>query len=58
VAPEIALGAKRLAAMFNPDTATYVTSYYLPLFEAVARSLEMQPIAAPVHSDAEIEQAI
>jgi putative tryptophan/tyrosine transport system substrate-binding protein len=44
--------------MFNPETAPFVRSYYLPLFEAAARSLKLVPIAAPVHSDAEIETAI
>src|ERR1700682_3162945 len=41
--------------IFNPDKAPYVTSYYLPAFEAAARSLKVTPITAPVHSDAEIE---
>jgi putative ABC transport system substrate-binding protein len=44
--------------MFNPDTAPYVRSYYLPPFEAAARSLQVEPITAPVHSDAEIETVI
>src|ERR1700682_2479129 len=44
--------------IFNPDKAPYVTSYYLPAFEAAARSLKVAPIAAPVHSDAEIETVI
>ena len=44
--------------MFNPDTAPYVRSYYLPSFEAAARSLKVEPIAAPVYSDAEIETVI
>jgi putative tryptophan/tyrosine transport system substrate-binding protein len=52
---EIAPGAKRVAAMFNPGTAPFVRSYYLPVFEAAARSLKVEPITAPVHSDAEIE---
>jgi putative tryptophan/tyrosine transport system substrate-binding protein len=52
---QIAPGVKRAAAMFNPDTAPAVESYYLPLFEAAARSLKAVPIAAPVHRDAEIE---
>jgi putative ABC transport system substrate-binding protein len=55
---EIAPGVRRIAAMFNPDTAPYVPSNYLPSFEAAARSLKVEPITAPVHSDAEIEQAI
>jgi putative tryptophan/tyrosine transport system substrate-binding protein len=46
------------AAMFNPDTAPYVYSYYLPAFETAARSLKIEPITAPVRSDAEIEAVI
>jgi putative ABC transport system substrate-binding protein len=49
---------KRVAAMFNPETAPYVGSYYLPHFETAARSLNLEPVAAPVHSDAEIEATI
>jgi len=55
---EIAPGVNRAAMMFNPDTAPYVRSYFLPLFEAAARTLKMEPIAARVHSDGEIETAI
>jgi len=55
---EIAPAVRRAALIFNPDTAPYVRSYYLPLFEAAARSLKLAPIAAPVHSDAEIETVI
>jgi putative tryptophan/tyrosine transport system substrate-binding protein len=55
---EIAPRVKRVAAMFNPDTAPYVTSYYLPSFEAAARSLKMEASVAPVRSDAEIESVI
>ena len=55
---EIAPGVKRAAAMFNPDTAPYVGSYFLPVFESVARSLKVEPIVAPLHSDAEIETVI
>jgi putative ABC transport system substrate-binding protein len=55
---EIAPGVKRVAAMFNPDTAPYITSYFLPSFEAAARSIKVEPIALRVHSDAEIEMAI
>jgi putative ABC transport system substrate-binding protein len=53
---EIAPGLKRAAAMFNPDTAP--ASAYVPSFETAARSLKVEPIIAPVHSDAEIETAI
>jgi putative tryptophan/tyrosine transport system substrate-binding protein len=55
---EITPGVKRVAAMFNPDTAPYVPSNYLPSFEVAARLLKVAPIAAPVHSDAEIETVI
>jgi putative ABC transport system substrate-binding protein len=55
---EIAPGLNRVAAMFNPDTAPYVRSYYLPTFEAGARSYQVTPIIAPVHNDAEIESVI
>jgi putative ABC transport system substrate-binding protein len=55
---EIAPSVKRVAIMFNPDTATYVRSYFLPSFESAARSLKVESIAAPVRSEAEIEQVI
>ena len=55
---EIAPGVKRAAAIFNPDTALVNRSYYLPSFEAAARSLKVEPITALVHSDAEIAAAI
>jgi putative ABC transport system substrate-binding protein len=53
---EIAPGLKRAAIMFNPDTAP--VSSYLPSLEAAARSLKVEPIIAPVHSDVDIETAI
>jgi putative ABC transport system substrate-binding protein len=55
---EIAPGIKRAAIMFNPNVAPGAGSYYLPSFEAAARSLNIASIAAPVHSDAEIETAM
>jgi putative ABC transport system substrate-binding protein len=55
---EIAPGITRAAAMFNPDTVAGGGSYYLPPFEAAARSLKVTPIVAPVHNDAEIGTAI
>jgi putative ABC transport system substrate-binding protein len=42
--------------MFNPDTAP--VSVHMPSFETAARSLNVVPIAAPVHDDVEIETAI
>jgi putative ABC transport system substrate-binding protein len=53
---EIAPGLKRAAIMFNPGTAPI--SAYMPSFETAARSLKVEPIIAPVRSDAEIETAI
>ena len=44
---EIAPGVKRAAIMFNPDTAPGGGSYYLPSFEAAARSLKVEPIRRP-----------
>jgi putative ABC transport system substrate-binding protein len=55
---EIAPGLARAAIMFNPDTAAGDGSYYLPSFEAAARSLKVAPLTAPVRSDAEIETVI
>jgi putative ABC transport system substrate-binding protein len=55
---EIAPTIKRVAFMFNPDTAPYMESYYLPVFEAATRSLTVTAMIAPVHNDAEIERVI
>jgi putative ABC transport system substrate-binding protein len=53
---EIAPGLKGAAIMFNPDTAP--ASSFMPSFSTAARSLKVEPIIAPVHSDAEIETTI
>jgi putative ABC transport system substrate-binding protein len=53
---EIAPGLKRVAIMFNPDTAP--VSAFMPSFETAARSLKLVPTTAAVHSDLEIETAI
>jgi putative ABC transport system substrate-binding protein len=47
---EIAPGLKRAAIMFNPDFPA--TSVYMSSFETAARSLKVEQIIAPVHSDA------
>ena len=52
----IAPGLKRVAIMFNPDTAP--VSVYMPSFETAARSLKVVPIVASVHDEVEIETAI
>jgi putative ABC transport system substrate-binding protein len=53
---EITPGLKRAAIMFNPDWA--VAAAFMPSVEMAARSLKVEAITAPVHSDAEIETAI
>jgi putative ABC transport system substrate-binding protein len=53
---EIAPGLKRVAFMFNPDTAPVST--FMPSLETAARSLKVALIPAPVHDDVEIETAI
>jgi putative ABC transport system substrate-binding protein len=53
---EIAPALKRAAIMFNPDTA--LVSTYMPSLETAARSLKVERIITPVHSDVEIETAI
>ena len=46
---EVAPGLKRAAIMFNPDTSP--ASAYMPSLETAARSLKVELIIAPVHSD-------
>ena len=48
----------RVAMIFNPDTSPRHGNYYMPDFEAAAKSLNVEPIAAPVHNAAELEKAI
>jgi putative ABC transport system substrate-binding protein len=55
---EIDPSRKRVAAMFNPETAPYVESYYLPHFEAAVRAFNKEPIVARVKSIVEIEAVI
>jgi putative ABC transport system substrate-binding protein len=55
---EIAPGVARVALMFNPETAPYVTSYYQGPFEAAAPLFGAQPSVNPVHNDLEVESAI
>jgi putative ABC transport system substrate-binding protein len=53
---EMAPGLKRAAIMFNPDFPT--ASVYMPSLETAAAALNVEPITAHIHSDAEIETAI
>jgi putative ABC transport system substrate-binding protein len=55
---DIAPSVKRVAMIFNPETAPGGGSFFLPSFEAAARSLNVEPITAPVRSDAEIGMVI
>jgi putative ABC transport system substrate-binding protein len=56
---EVAPDVSRAALVFNPKTAPGGgTSFIRPFFDMAARKLNIQPIAAPVHSVAELEDAI
>jgi ABC-type uncharacterized transport system substrate-binding protein len=55
---EIAPGVSRVAFLFNPQTAPYVTRYYQEPLETSARSLGLQPSASPVHDAREMESAV
>jgi ABC-type uncharacterized transport system substrate-binding protein len=55
---EIAPGLKRVAILFNPDTAPGRGTYYFRDFEPAVRSINVEPIAARARSDAEIEAVI
>ena len=54
---EIAPSLKRVAMMFNPETAPQ-SDYYLRPLESAARSLGVEPIVARVRNDADIEESI
>jgi putative ABC transport system substrate-binding protein len=55
---EIVPGLKRVAMLFNPDTAPGGGTYYFPDFEAGAQSANVEPIAARARSDREIEAVV
>jgi ABC-type uncharacterized transport system substrate-binding protein len=55
---EIAPGLKRVAILFNPDTAPGGGTYYSREFEAAARSSKLELIAGRARSDAEIETVV
>ena len=55
---EIAPRLKRVAMIFDPDTAPGRGTYYFRDFEAAARSSKLEPIAADARSDAEIETVV
>jgi putative tryptophan/tyrosine transport system substrate-binding protein len=55
---QIAPGLKRVAMIFNPDTAPGHGKYYMPDFEAAARSLQVIPVSASVHDVVDLEAVI
>lgn len=55
---EIAPGLKRVAMLFNPDTAPGGGTYYFRDFEPAVRSTNVEPIAERARSDAEIEAIV
>jgi len=55
---QMAPGLKRVAMIFNPETAPGHGKYYMPEFEAAARSSQVTPIAAAVHSVADLQAAV
>jgi ABC-type uncharacterized transport system substrate-binding protein len=55
---EIAPGIRRVAIMFNPDTAPGGGSYFMAPFEVAAHSLALEWFTAPVRNDVEIENVM
>jgi putative ABC transport system substrate-binding protein len=55
---ELAPHITRAAVIFNPETAPDGGAFFLQPFEGAARSLSMDPIAAPVRDDAAIDKAL
>jgi len=55
---QVAPGLRRVAMIFNPDTAPGHGKYYMPDFEAAARSSQVTPIAAAVSNVADFEAVI
>jgi putative tryptophan/tyrosine transport system substrate-binding protein len=55
---EVAPGVIRVALIFNPESAAFVPRFFQRPFEIAAPLLRVQPSAAPVHSDVEIENAM
>jgi putative ABC transport system substrate-binding protein len=53
---DIVPGMRRTALIFNPETAPF--SYYLPSFEAAARSGGVEPVAVPVRTTEDIERTV
>jgi putative ABC transport system substrate-binding protein len=54
---QIAPAVKRVALLFNPDLAPFARSF-MQVLEAMAPPLGIEPIAAAVHDDAELERNV
>jgi putative tryptophan/tyrosine transport system substrate-binding protein len=55
---EVAPGLRRVAMMFNPDTAPGHGAYFAQAFKDAAKSFGLEPALAPVHADADIQVVI
>ena len=58
VLKELAPRIERIAVLFNPITAPYVTGYYMPALEAAALAANVKLIKAQVHEPADIETVV
>jgi len=54
----IAPHVRRVALMFNPQTAASYFQYYLQPFEATAPMFGFEPMVAAVHDEAEVDAAL
>ena len=54
---QIAPGVRSVALLFNPHTAPYA-NFFIRVAEAAAPSFGVEPIAAGVHDDGELERAV
>ncbi len=55
---QVAPRLKRVAMIYNPDTAPGHGKYYMPDFDAAARAAQVIPVPAAVHTVADLEAAI
>jgi putative tryptophan/tyrosine transport system substrate-binding protein len=55
---QVAPGLKRVAMIYNPDTAPGHGKYYTPDFEAAARASQVTPVSAAVHTVTDLEAVI
>jgi putative tryptophan/tyrosine transport system substrate-binding protein len=55
---EIVPGVKRVAIVFNPETAARGGSFYLGPFQVAAALFAVTPMEAPVHNVGDIESAL